>query len=405
MYINKLEKFLVEATLIDRTNDQTIDISSFIHSINVKKNYVTNSFPLFVINIMTTEQVRNIMRDNEISINLKVDKYSDSDSETSEDSDEIPVIEERIINTTIRIYEKPFVSTNTFKEEDDEESDSFSDVIQTVPYQLTGIPEELIKKNDKIINEVYHDIKINNALVNILSKVEKNEIYIDNSDNKRRYDSLLVPPLNLIPAIKHIQSNFGIYASPIGIFFDMNKTYLYKLFNKNRENSTTVEIITVKSNDIGDDNKFITPLVDENRNVRVYLKNTPDFESFTKINDDILGRTTVINSYDYNFDLIRRIYEHSEVEGDKVRYYWNEKQDKIFEDEFINENKQASEGTTITLSNIDPNYFNIDTLYTLTTSTPYANGNYELVENSFSFFTSDYTHYNSIVNIKLAKLK
>jgi hypothetical protein len=321
MYINKLEKFLIEATLLDRTNDTTIDISSFIRSVNIKKEFISNSFPLFVIDIMTTQQIRDIMRDNDISINLKIDKYSDSDSELSEDSNEIPIIEERIVDTNIRIYDKPYMSSSNYKEEDDENSDSMGDVMRVFPYQLSGIPDELVAKNDKIVNEVYDNAKINDVLVHLISQVEDNEIYIDNSDNSERFRSLLIPPLNIIPALRYLQNIYGVYNSSLGIFFDLNKTYVYKIFNKDRQNTNTVEIITIPANDISDDNKLLTPMVDENNNIRIHLKNTPDFTSFTKINNDVIGKKTVFNSYDYNFDVIKRIIDNAEVEGNKTRYY------------------------------------------------------------------------------------
>jgi hypothetical protein len=321
MYINKLEKFLIEATLLDRTNDTIIDISSFIRSVNIKKEFISNSFPLFVIDIMTTQQIRDIMRDNDISINLKIDKYSDSDSELSEDSNEIPIIEERIVDTNIRIYNKPYMSSSNYKEEDDENSDGMSDVMRVFPYQLSGIPDELVAKNDKIVNEVYDNAKINDVLVHLISQVEDNEIYIDNSDNSERFRSLLIPPLNIIPALRYLQNIYGVYNSSLGIFFDLNKTYVYKIFNKDRQNTNTVEIITIPANDISDDNKLLTPMVDENNNIRIHLKNTPDFTSFTKINNDVIGKKTVFNSYDYNFDVIKRIIDNAEVEGNKTRYY------------------------------------------------------------------------------------
>jgi hypothetical protein len=405
MYINKLEKFLIEATLLDRTNDTTIDISSFIRSVNIKKEFISNSFPLFVIDIMTTQQIRDIMRDNDISINLKIDKYSDSDSELSEDSNEIPIIEERIVDTNIRIYNKPYMSSSNYKEEDDENSDGMSDVMRVFPYQLSGIPDELVAKNDKIVNEVYDNAKINDVLVHLISQVEDNEIYIDNSDNSERFRSLLIPPLNIIPALRYLQNIYGVYNSSLGIFFDLNKTYVYKIFNKDRQNTNTVEIITIPANDISDDNKLLTPMVDENNNIRIHLKNTPDFTSFTKINNDVIGKKTVFNSYDYNFDVIKRIIDNAEVEGNKTRYYWNTQQDKLFEDMFINENKEISESINISLSNIDPNYFNIDTLYKLSTQTEYANGDYSLIEKSFSIYTNDYEHYNLAINLKLIKIR
>jgi hypothetical protein len=72
---------------------------------------------------------------------------------------------------------------------------------------------------------------------------------------------------------------------------------------------------------------------------------------------------------------------------------------------FINENKEISESINISLSNIDPNYFNIDTLYKLSTQTEYANGDYSLIEKSFSIYTNDYEHYNLAINLKLIKIR
>lgn len=404
MYLNKVEKFLIEVTLIDHTNDNVIDISEHINAIHVKKDYVNNSFPLFVFDIMTTEQIRNIMRDNEISVNLKVDKYSDINTELEIDDDEFPVIQDRIINTTIRVYDKPYASSNIYREEDSK--DSPVEVIKAVPYQLTGIPSELIVKNDKVLNDVYEDVQVIDVIVNLVSQIEKNEIFLDSSDNKERYKSLMIPPLNIIPAIHYIQNMYGLYASPLGIFFDLNKTYIYKMLNEKRDKSTRlVEIITTPLTDINEDSKFTTPLIDSDENIRLHYKNTPGFVSNSDIRNDDIGRTTVFNSYDYDFDVIQRIYNNEEVDSNKTRYYWNPNQDKLFEDKFINEISQVNEISEITISNIDPSYFNINSRYIFDTQTSYANGEYNLLENSFSFFTDDYTHYSSIVYLKLAKIR
>jgi len=405
MYINKIEKFLVEATLLDHTNNDAIDISKYINSIAVKKNYISESFPLFVINLMTTQIVRDKMRDNEISINLKVSKYTDSNAETTEDSAEQPVIDEVIIDTTIRIYEKEYNTSSQKIEDDNENEDNETTSLQIIPYVLVGIPDELVLKNAQVINEVYENAKMNDIMVNVLSSVEKTEIFIDSSDNNDREKSLVIPSLNVIPAIRYMQDTYGIYNSSLGIFFDLNKTYLYKIFNKNREYRNTFETIVVPANDIAEDQKFMTPLFDEENNVRLYLKIVPDFITNATVNYDTLGETTVFNSYDFDFDPIKRVYTNEEALNKKVRYYWNKNQNKLFEETFIDESIQIAEGTGISLSNVDPNYFSVDTLYTISTQNEYINGKYALIENSFMIFTSDYIHYNSLVHLKLTKIK
>jgi len=404
MYINRVEKFLVEATLLDHTNSDAINISSFINSINVRRNYMEESFPLFVINMMTTQQVRDKMRDNDVSINLKVTKYFDLDSETNADSTEQPVIDSAIFDTTIRIYEKNYTTSSQKLEDDDEEGDNPSTVLQLIPYQFTGIPNELISKNKEVINEIYEDAKMNDILVHILSSIENNEIFIDPSDNNEKEMSLIIPPLNIIPSLKYLQNSYGIYNSGMGLFFDLNRTLLFKKFNKNRNYKNTFEIIVIPANDVSSDQKLVTPLFDEDNNIRLYLKNTPNFQSDLKINYDVIGETTVFNSYDYNFDSVRRVYSN-ETNNGKIRYYWNYGQNKIFEETLLDEVVQLSEGTTVSISNIDPNHFSIDTLYKISSQTEYANGEYTLVESSFMIFTTDYSHYNSIVHLKLVKLK
>jgi hypothetical protein len=405
MYINRIEKFLVEATLLDHTNSDSIDISQFISSINVKRNYMDNSLPLFVIDMMTTQQVRDKMRDNEVSINVKVSKYLDVNSETTEDSDEQPVIDSVILNSTIRVYEKIYTTSSQKTEEENEDIDSESSTLQIIPYQIIGIPEELILKNSQVINEVYQDAKMNDILVHIASSIEPNEAFIDPSDNNEKEMSLIIPPLNPIPALKYLQDNYGIYNSSMGVFLDLDKTYIYKKFSKNRLYKNTFEVIVVAADDISSDQKFTTPLFDEDNNVRLYLKNTPDFISELSVNSDTIGETTIFNSYDYNFDGVRRVYNNDNIDNKKVRYYWNYNQSKIFEESFLDETIQVSEGTGITLSNIDPSYFSIDTLYVLSSPTEYANGTYILIDNTFTIFTNDYLHYNSAVHLKLTKLK
>jgi hypothetical protein len=405
MYSNKVEKFFIEATLIDYTNNDTTDVSRYINSVNIKKNYVASSFPLFVINFMTTSILRDKMRDNEIAINLKINKYTEVNSETTEDSTEQPVIEDKIIDTLIRVYEKPFTTSSIRTEEENENEDNQGSVLQVIPYQIIGIPDELIKKNSIVVNEVYDNIKIDDVLVNLVSNVEKRNIYIEKSDNFEIQDTVLIPPLNLVPALKYVQEVYGIYTTTFNVFFDIDKTYVYRVFNNNRVFTNSFETIVIPANDISDDLKFITPLIDENNNIRLFLKNPPEFLNNTNINYDTLGQTSVFNSYDKNYDSVKRIYSNDETSNNKVRYFWNDFQNKIFEEAFINETKQISEGTSISLTNIDPSYFNIETLYTIQTPFNYINGRYSITENSVSFYTSDYVHYNSVMNIKLTKLK
>jgi hypothetical protein len=400
-FVNKLEKFVVEGSVLNLENGQTYDISRYISDINIRKDFVNQSFPLVVINMITTEEYRDIMRDNDVSVRLRVNKYTDINQEGEQDETSI-TIEDVVFDTVVRSYKKPFSATATRTEDDNENNNNRKDSIQLIPFQIVGIPEELVKKNRTIINEVYEDAKIDDILVNILSSVEDGPIFMDPSDNIEKEKSLMIPPSNVIPAIKYIQEVHGIYNSGMSLFFDFDGTYLSKIFADTRQYQNTLEIISVPANENNMDIKYTTPQHDENGNVRLYLVTPPPFVSLDKISMDALGQTTVFNSYDYNFDVVRRIYDQ-ETNNRKTRYFWNSFQNKIFEESYINQIKKTSSAIMVNLKSTSPNYFKINTLYRVSTNNDYVNGEYNLIEMSYSIYTRDYRSYDSIVNLKLAK--
>jgi len=401
MFLNRVEKFIIEATLLNLTDGESYDISAFISDVNVKKDYIATSFPLVVINMMTTETFRDIMRDNDISVKLKVSKYNDVNQEQAQDTDGI-VVNDVVLNTVIRSYKKPFTSTNS-KTEDEEEFDTNArDTTRAYAYQIVGIPEELIQKNRTVINEIYQDVKIDEVMVNILSSVESGNIFIDPSDNIDLQESLMIPPMNVIPTVKYIQDVYGIYNAGLSLFFDFDGTYLTKIFANSREYANTLEIMSVDGNDNTTDISYTTPQFDEEDNVRLNLQVPPPFVSLNEITMDTIGQTTVFNSYDYNFDVVKRVYDQKTT-NEKVRYFWNQFQNKIFEESYINESLRTSKAIMVTMRNISPNYFKLNTLYNVRTNNEYVNGEYILTEMTHIFYTRDYKVHESVVNLRLTK--
>jgi hypothetical protein len=319
MYAARKEKFLVEATAFNTVSGESRDMSEHIQNINVKKDFVDASLPLVVVNIMTTQEYRDFMRDNDISLRLKVSKYSNVNEENEQDVESI-TIEDIVFDSIIKPYQKPFLSTSSKTEEDNEDINNQGDSVKVFPYQLVGIPESLVQKNKTVVNQIYSNAKIDEVLVNILSTVEKNKIFMDPSDNVDREENLIIPPMNIIPAIKYIQEVYGIYNSGISIFFDFDATYITKLFANSREYQNTLEVLSVSGNDNTTNISYISNMIDENNNVRLNLEVAPAFVSNQIINEDSVGQTTVFNSYDYNFNSVRRIHDENSNNG-KTRYF------------------------------------------------------------------------------------
>ena len=120
---------------------------------------------------------------------------------------------------------------------------------------------------------------------------------------------------------------------------------------------------------------------------------------------DTIGETSVFSSYDRNFNLIRRIY-NNDTTNNKVRYFWNQNSSKILEESAVGMAKYSNL-ITIPLSNIDPNYFNIDTLFTIVSDKKFINGVYTLRRIVFLYqpmtiYTSN-KHGTKINKIKINK--
>lgn len=402
MYTNRIEKFLVEANALNLSNGESYNVSSFVSDINIRKNFIGTSFPLVVVNMMTTDEYRSIMRDNDISLKLRVTKYNDVNNESEQDSAEI-LVDEVVMDTVIRSYKKPYTTGNIRTEDEDEAENNSRDTTKLIPFQVVGIPEELVSKNSSVVNEIYSNARMDDILVNLLSRVESGSIFMDPSDNIEREESLIIPPMNMIPAIKYLQEVYGIYNAGLSVFFDFNATYLLKTYAEEREYTNTLEVLSTDINDNTTGIKYTTTQFDENGNVRLYLQTPPPFVSNQKISMDELGNTSVFNSYNFDFENVRRIYTDETSPHQKTRYFWNQFQNQIHEESFINENKRTSEGIAITIKSASPNYFTPSTLYRVNSQSSYVNGDYIPMEMSYTFFTRDYRSYDSLINIRLAK--
>jgi hypothetical protein len=401
-YSTKIEKFLVEASLLGIDNTESIDVSRYITDINVKKDFAQSSFPLVVINMMTTEAVREQMQSNDVSMRLKVSKFTDVDGE-QDGGDSSVSIDEVVFDTIIRTYTKPFSSTMSKTEDDNEDRDNQRDTVQLIPYQIVGIPEDLIQKNAVVVNEVYDSSKMDDILVNMLSRAETGTIFIDPSDNVERHESLVIPPMNLVPAVKYLQEVYGIYDAGMSLFFDFSGTYLTKLFAQTRQYRNSMEVLTVPARDNSTDQRYTSNQIDEEGNVRLYMNVPPPFVSSEVISLDYVGQTTVFNSYDSGFNTLKRVYEQDTSSG-KVRYFWNNYQNEITERSYVNETLRTSQAIMLTMKNISPAYFGQDTLFRVTSDKDYATGDYTLLEMSFSIFTrGDYKVYESVISMKLSK--
>jgi len=221
----------------------------------VKKSFGEDFFPLFVIDLKTTQEIRDIIRDNSVSISLKVSYYNIDDIQTDSEIDDGAVTEIGILyDTIIRIYDKPFVTTAAKVDEEADEGDSQITSAPFVYYRVSGIPEDLISKNENSMNIIYEDCTLLDATINLLTRNDPTgDFFIQDSTNKTVYKDILVPPLALIPAINYIDNKYyHLYEHDINMFIDTKGTYVYDILSENVPVTNTLEINIISADATGD---------------------------------------------------------------------------------------------------------------------------------------------------------
>ena len=401
-YKNVSHGFTVEAKLLDNSNNELYDISSTIQSIMVKKAFLENSFPLYVFDIRCTEEQRNLMRDNAVSVRLIISYYNSDTNINSEDLDRTEIgLEGKVYDGIIRIYDKPFATTLAKHDEEIEgnEENNQSKAAPFVYYRMSGIPEELISKNESSVNMVYKNCELADAVVHMISSIDtQSNVYMQETVNKTVHPFILVPPLSLVPALKHIDNNYmHCYEHPASFFIDDSGIYFYDMFSNDTPKTNMLEVRVLDSKITTNSEVNTRPAIDENNNVQMIYKVLPAFSKTTPITTHELGSHTIYYFYDDNFKLVTDSEENKDS-YEKVRYVWEKLSDKAIK------TSNYDKAIAIAIPGLNPALINPLTIVKVSAQEyPEATGDYGIVESSYMLSSNDGKHYSSTLSIQAIK--
>lgn len=395
--------FIVEAHILDETNKKMYDLSEQITSIMVRKTFIGQMFPLYVVNFLTTVSIRDRIRDDDVKLYLKIEYYNLNDYnnsiESRDDNEIVPI--GKVFDGYIRIYDKPFTTTTTkLEDENSSERATQNDSIPFIPYRISGIPEAAIEKNEETVNAVYKNATLLDSVVHMISSVTNDQdIYIQNLRNTNTHENVLVPPLALGPAIHFLDEAYhGLYDNELQFFIDANAIYLYDALSKDAPTTNKISYrILPAEQATNTENTALPEISDTTGQIEIKSPTIPAFTRNEKIATHELGSHTVVYYYDANFNLVARTRENDES-YEKSRYLWNKISDKTFEE--LDRDKAIS----IPLSNINPEIINPLTIIDLQ-STEYQiiAGEYAIAELSYIMQSNDKIHFTDTVLMSAVK--
>ncbi len=389
--------FKINFNVINTETSEIIDLSDSLISLREKDNYVSNVFRHYVVILRIDNNQRKYLTENKVVFSFKILRTNNILAIDEEETDSTErAYDKEVEEDTIKPFNKPIIES--IKNEDyDNEEDKTLDT-QKVSYKAECVSIYSIEQNSNVINAVYMNTNITNVLVNIISENFKGKLFLQKPDNISLYRSVLIPPLNLIPAIRFINENYGLYNAGLSIFVEKNNFYLYSLtdFNRDFENKLNINVVNATQNT--DSSIYSNIALNERNEVTVTYKNTPILGDVTDVVIDKVGTERIVNSLDDNLNIVTRNYEHS---GDynKVRYLWNESGVKLFENK-----RNLTKTAIINLNNLDPSLVNPNTEITINgASIADSNGRYVLLQKIVAYETSNFKIYKSSMSLTLAK--
>lgn len=393
--------FLITANLLNDDNGETTNISECVQSIMVRHRYIEDCFPLYTINLKTTENIRNQIRDDNFHIYLRIATYNLLDStDSNNNTDDGNVAEtDTVFEGQIRIYEKPFETTASKIEE---ESDSSENQMTSVPfffYTISGIPENVISKNETCVNNIFSDCTLSDALIYTLTNIDKEDkLNIQEPTNREYQTNILIPPVSLLPAIDFMDSNYDhFYKNNANIYMDNGNFYMYDPLSEEMPKSNIIEATILDTTATDSLETSMKLRKDENNNLLISYRKMPPFSVNNKLAFHNLGSQTIYYYYDDNFNLVSREKENDKS-YEKVRYIWEEMKDHS------SEVLDKSASMVLVLSDISPKLINPFTLVRIISSQyKECEGDYIISEMAYIFTSSDGKHFKNTINLKTLK--
>lgn len=403
-YKKVIHGFKVEGTLVDKTDGNSYNLSNYIIDIMVRKRYIEDVFPLFVLDFRLTQELRNRLRDDEYLIDLKISYFENSDDGDSSIKDTSDIAEAGIVyQGTIRPYITPYDTTYSKKDEESESAEGVETSAPLVFYRVSGIPDSLIGLNENALNIIYKNSNLSTSLVNIISSTVTNlKCSIQQPTNTKLYKNILIPPLSLVKAINYLDTYYGIYNTPASLFIDTDKLYLYDSLSKDIPLENTIEYNIKSTEDTSNMSDIGSVTMDDENNIRIYSRIAPSINNNKKVVSHTVGSDAIYYSYDSNFNIIKRSSGNPNSYN-KFRYFWNNKLDYGFETKDVLLSN-AYTSITLSLSNVNPQVITPYTkLKIISQDYPDIQGEYTIASLSYMMSSGNLNEYSDTISITAIK--
>lgn len=371
--------------------DRIVDLSPYLTNVVVNFDYRDRIMPMWAFSFLMPYEIKNTLQQEDFTLPFRLYsiKKTSSDNEDPYATDEDIIYDSLIYEDEIIEYSK--TQTNVKQITDDIVESGATNAISTIPFSISGLSKQIMETNSSILNGNYRNTTSLNALQASLQDLNnKINIVVSDENLVTEYQQVLIPPMNLIPAVRHLIRYYPIYNTGTGIFFNnRNELHLFTNTFNSLQNRVDVEIIE-NSQEVDYDPKEYQ-LNKVGNNYWTYKTNiTPPFETVKKVNDNILGIDKVVYSYDDIFKLKDGNVTDRDNIYEKKRIYWDplgeETNLSILENAY-----KINRVTAFVMYGVSPDIFNQYTYFNFTgdEAINYLKGRYSVVSKIEAYISSE----------------
>lgn len=386
---NKFNSYYYEIklNLVTTKDNTTYEYTPFLNKIRVFNDYENNVFPIMTIMLSLTKEMYERIRDNECCfvissttkvINTENDTASNLYSETKWLDNEIfYIMDKNKVNFT----------------DNDLNTDN-----PTVSLQLNLFSKKHLEINKILINDNF----INCRLIDIIGFIFKSvsiPMVIEKIENVKKYNQIIIPPLNLIRSIRYLHDYYVLYDDDMKLFFNyndgilMNNTLSSKT-PKLKNEYDTIFFDIVSDNTINASNPYDCAYI--NKDDGYYYVKVKDTSvrimSDKRTREEISGTENIVLSRDENLNLNRNdVNSTDDYDITKKQMYYDNIEHPFLDDYYSSNSLKHK--MIVTFNNLDIEIFKMNRKFIV----PFLDNTYEMkmsrmmftfLKNSDGFFSS-----------------
>ena len=212
----------------DGTEEDTIEIGDAITELRLMKHYDEQVFPYYCITAAVSTDVASKIQAcwRDARLYLTVSKFQTNGDVDEGETEELDTGDDYIKDAEFQIMvcdgAPPHVPSG--------QENELATKVPSVVFRMELAPVIALGINKKINNGAYHDLTISEFIAVLTADnvpdAQDYQFIMAPSDNKKRYESIFCPPLNYVPALRHLDRVYGMYAGKMTVFLDVDRGYI-----------------------------------------------------------------------------------------------------------------------------------------------------------------------------------